>query len=302
MAEFSVIIKKKDSDDNRKVMFLDSTDYSSDDTAQLSTTKKTKKNKKSPRKRLLEKRQQTFPVCPVCRDLLDERIKRIYTKPISTEVYFPFLDHVPSIPSSRSARVKICYPCYEHLMRQWKEFNRAGIPQRKRKYRDRNGDKIKSEKELQQEEQQKLEDGAAQENKDKEFAGISGGEENQTKESDEAAPKKELTKEEELEIMLSQLHMHIQLIEFNTNSYMEQKNKEVEQTIRKYSNRMRDEIQSLKIEIVRKQVVRMRREIGELRLELTKDVHDVKKKVTKQEKLQSDNESNLKKNAQPFLP
>lgn len=139
MAEFSVIIKKKDSDVNRKVMFLDSTDYSSDDTAQLSTPKKTKKKKKSPRKRLLEKRQQTFPVCPVCRDLLDERIKRIYTKPISTEVYFPFLDHVPSIPSSRSTRVKICYPCYEHLMRQWKEFNRAGIPQRKRKYRDRNG-------------------------------------------------------------------------------------------------------------------------------------------------------------------
>lgn len=166
------------------------------------------------------------------------------------------------------------------------------------------GDKIKSEKELQQEEQQRLEDEAAQEDKDKEFAGISGGEVNQTKESDDAAPKKELTKEEELEIMLSQLHMHIQLIEFNTNSYMEQKNKEVEHTIRKYSNRMRDEIQSLKIEneIVRKQVVRMRREIGELRLELTKDVHDVKKKVTKQEKLHSDNESNLKKNTLPFLP
>ena len=97
--------------------------------------------KKSATKKKPPKPVEPLPECPVCHELLDGKTKRVFSKPISTDVYFPFLDNEDNVLPAygHMPKVKICYPCYEHLIMQWKEYKAAGVPHRRRKYRDRNG-------------------------------------------------------------------------------------------------------------------------------------------------------------------
>ena len=78
--------------------------------------------------------------CPVCTDLLDDRVKRVYAKRIEGKVFLPFLEKAAYTRGSGRAKIKLCIPCYKHLVAQWKNYNLTEVPHEEREYKDRNGE------------------------------------------------------------------------------------------------------------------------------------------------------------------
>ncbi|XP_002157102.2 trichohyalin [Hydra vulgaris] len=163
MAEFSVLFRKKNEDDSgsdvpscsrRRLVFYEN---SSDDEqvkrypskSETKTLQKPSVNKISNLKS--EYRHHGLPRCPVCREILESKVQKVFNMPASSDVYFPFLDTGEHEVGKMPTKVKICYPCYEHLLYQWREYNMLQIPHKKRKYHDRQGILIKSTNEFRKE-------------------------------------------------------------------------------------------------------------------------------------------------------
>ena len=84
--------------------------------------------------------QNNAPIyCPVCTDLLDDRVKRVYAKRIEGKVFLPFLEKAAYTRGFGRAKIKLCIPCYKHLVAQWKNYNLTEVPHEEREYKDRNG-------------------------------------------------------------------------------------------------------------------------------------------------------------------
>ena len=155
MAEFSVVIKKRadesddysDYDDNSRVVFYnDKSDVEYKETKQNRRKKTTKKKSTTPRKNTKKRMHPlsilTYQNVPVCQQALDNRIKTsVFKNQLRQRYIFLFLIRMTLSAVVEYRRLKyVCYPCYEHLMIQWKEYNKAGLPHSKRKYRDLNGE------------------------------------------------------------------------------------------------------------------------------------------------------------------
>ena len=153
MAEFSVLFRKKDDDSDsdipsisrRRLIFYD--DSSDDEQLKQHQPKSKSKSiiKSSPnqmshqRNEIKPKINHGLPRCPVCKEILESKIKRVFNMPASSDVYFPFLETGEHEIGKEPTKVKICYPCYEHLLYQWREYNMLQVPHKKRKYHDRRG-------------------------------------------------------------------------------------------------------------------------------------------------------------------
>ena len=73
--------------------------------------------------------------CPVCTDLLDDRVKRVYAKRIEGKVFLPFVEKTAYTRGSGRAKIKLCISCYKHLVAQWKNYNLTEVPHQEREYK-----------------------------------------------------------------------------------------------------------------------------------------------------------------------
>lgn len=235
-----------------------------------------KNRRKSAKKKVTPREEKCAEgKCPICNEVLDGRTRRVYTKHISTEVYFPFLEenHDELPRHGYIPKVKICFYCYEHLIKQWKEFAHAGIPHRRRRYRDRNGHKILSKKEQKRR--------AEMEHHIPTVEPASTDDEEPEPEPKEDP--KDIDTMLDYDDQLKRLKHEMDQRDARLTEEMDSMRLGIERAIKKQGNRIKDEVACLKVEnqLVRKNLVRMRREVQELRHEFGAEIQAIKKKTKK---------------------
>lgn len=206
--------------------------------------------------------------CPVCFELLEDRVKRVYTKRMEGKVYLPFLDFSDKVNRSK---VKLCYSCYKHIVIQWKDYNRNEVPHYERIYKDRNGDFIPSSVEENHARYNKL-IGATDHadstlaSEDDHLSTINESNKEMFYIPRKATRQTKNQLDDNFQFLLDEIQEHIGRVEIGTNLNLNKTRREIEKLIEKHSYQVQEELNDLRNDnaYVQHQVSYMRQQIMDI--------------------------------------
>ena len=84
------------------------------------------------------------------------------------------------------------------------------------------------------------------------------------------------SKNGDIDLILKDIHSQLERVEFNSNASLEIAKQEIENSIKIYTDKIKDQMYELKVEneTVRKQVMRMRKDIANLRVEIAPGIEE----------------------------